>query len=125
MDSFHHVTVHGNSLTVNEMYFRIDEIHFVDVVQQNYPLIRQLLLVSTSFCTLIGLPLLTVPALGIPILMIGAIEAAIAFSIKRRYALRIGKQLGTSKVVISTDRDELERLRQHIRNAIETRTEQQ
>ena len=125
MDSFHRIDIRGNSLIINEMYFRIDEIRFVDVVRQNYPLIRQLLLVSTAGCTLIGLPLLAAsPDFGIPILLLGAIEALVAFSIKRRYALRVGEHMGTSKVVISTDRKELESLRQRIREAMELRAEQ-
>ncbi len=125
MDASHRIDIRGNSLIINEMYFRIDEIRFVDVVQQNYPLIRQLLLVGTAGCALIGLPLLAAsPDFGIPVLLLGAIEAVIACSIKRRYALRVGECMGTSKVVISTDRKELESLRQRICEAMERRAEQ-
>lgn len=125
MDSPHRISIRGNSLVIDEMYFRIDEIRFVDVVRQDYPLIRPILLVGTGCCALIGLPLLAAGVdFGGALLLIGAIEAAIAFSIKRHYALRVGEQMGTSKVVISTDREELESLRERIREAMELRAEQ-
>ncbi len=124
MDSSHRIVVRGNSLIINEMYFCIDGIRFVDVVAQDYPLVRQLLLVSAGFCLLLGLPLLAYPEYGGPLLFIGIMEGITALSVKRRYALRVGEQMGTSKVVISTDKEELERLRRQIREALENRTEE-
>lgn len=121
MESDHRIAIRGNSLTIDEMYFRIDEIHFVDVTRQDYPIIRQLFMLGAGFGTLLGLPLLYFPRIGISLLLLALIDFCIACSFRRRHALRIGQHMGSTKVIISTDREELERIRQRIIGALESR----
>ena len=115
MEQPHRIRLVGNSLTIDEMYFRIDEIRFVDVVKQSYPLLRQLLILSAVCCAIIALlfheafPDVTLFFAGC-----AALEIVAVCLIKRRYALRIGQQFGTTKVLISTDSKALEEMRREI-----------
>ncbi|WP_143260686.1 MULTISPECIES: DUF6232 family protein [unclassified Alistipes] len=105
----------GHSLTIDEMYFRIDEIRFVDVVKQSRPLLRQLLILCAVCCTVTALLFHDAyPDATLFFAVCAAVEFAVAGAIRRRYALRIGQPFGTSKVLITTDRKQLEELRDRI-----------
>lgn len=115
MERPHRIKLVGNSLTIDEMYFRIDEIRFVDVVKQSYPLLRQLLILSAVCCAIIALLFHeTFPDVTLFFAGCAVLEIVAVCLIKRRYALRIGQQFGTTKVIISTDSKALEEIRREI-----------
>lgn len=122
----HKIALRGNSLEIDEMYFPAGEIHFVDVVQQDPPIVRGVIIAAS-----VGLFLLAAvvasfgkfhslfPIIGIFIAIFGIIGICFAIAIKPRYALRISQSLGSTKCMISTDREELEAIRNRIIGALE------
>ncbi len=122
MEKPHKVILFGNSLTIDEMYFRIDEIRFVDVVKKSYPLLRQLLILCTGCCALTALIFHdSFPDLSLFFTVCAVAQTTAVCSIRRRYALRIGQQFGTTKAIISVDRQRLEQIRLEILEALRKR----
>ncbi len=115
MQTGHNISVNGNKLRINELYYNIDEIQFVDVVQQDRPTILRIVLLCAGFCLLLALIcFLFSAALGLFFGLCGAVGIVIVRSIKPQYALRIGQRFGTAKAIISEDQKAMEEIRAHI-----------
>ncbi len=120
MDEQYRLTVLKHSITINEMYFLIDEIRNVEVIEQETPIIRRLLGISIGANLLLGLlfAAFEVVAGAAFFFLIAGIEAIVVFRIKKRYALRIVQSLGSTKAIITTGKSALEQLRSQILDAI-------
>lgn len=115
MQTGHDISANGRMLKIDELYFRIDEIQFVDVVQQDRPTILRLMIVNAVFCLLLALICSAFSPEAAGFFGFWAIlEIVIVFAVKPRYALRIGQRFGTAKAIISEDRRALEEIRARI-----------
>lgn len=117
----HKIAIRGKSLEINEMYFPASEIHFVEVAQQDPPIIRGLIIAASVGFFLLAAVLASFgfPIIGVTAAIFGIAGICFAIAIKPRYALRIGQNLGSTKCMISTDREELEAIRNRIIGALE------
>lgn len=127
MQTPHRIVIHGRSMIIDEMYFRIEEMCSVDIVRQERPLLLRMMLLGASLCVAAAIACIwihsSVDMAALPYIA-GALSAAavieliVFFSIKHRYALRIGQSIGMTKAIVSYDRDELEKLRLQITEAL-------
>lgn len=133
MQTTHRIAIRGNSMVIDEMYFRLDEMRSVDVIRQERPLLLFMVLIgailgigpgaaciwlytSTDF---VALPYATVlPYVAAAFFLAAAVALAGVLSVKRRYALRIGQPSGMTKTIVSSDRDELETIRLQIADVL-------
>lgn len=125
METNHRISIRNNSLVLDEMYFRIDEIRFVDVVRQEAPLVRKIGGAGGFCCMLLALICSGFGVAGVAAFfwfcaVLGLIAVLV---IKRPYALRIGSAFGTTKAIISNDSAELQELRRRIIEALEHKDE--
>lgn len=116
----HKIAVRGTSLEINEMYFPASQICFADVVQQNPPIIRGIILSAAVGFFLLAAVTAAFGYFEIAIVsaLFGIAGICLAIAIKPRYALRIVQKLGSTKCMISTDREELEAILARIVEAL-------
>lgn len=113
------LAIEGNSIRIDNMYFKIDNIQFVNVVKQDRSWWYKGAVITLPLCIIIALACIGfapgisafygLSALGIIIYFVKS---------KAKYALLFGLQLGSQKVLISTDKQGLERLKADIQAAI-------
>lgn len=124
MASQHNISIKDNSLIIDDAYFQLKEIRFVDVVKQEAPLMRKLAGISAGFSALFTLIAFGGSAEVAAFFFIClAVSLLIFFANKIQYALRIGQNLGASKVLISPNFEELESVRREIATAMASHNE--
>lgn len=125
MQTSHNITILQNSIIIDEMFFRLEEIRFVDVTEQELPILRQFYGVGgwvNLFIALLFLCFEIGPAAAF-FFFCAFVQLILRYTYKRRYALRIGQQLGTTKAIISTDRTEMEAVKSRILQALAEKTD--
>lgn len=101
--------IHIGSLFLNRKQMR-----FADVVRQDYPVLRNVLLVGGWFTLFIYLITLIWGGWSF-FLILALIEIGTGYGcFQRKYALRIGYDMGTTKVLITPDREYLYKVKQMI-----------
>lgn len=130
MQHAHRIVIRGRSMIIDEMYFRIEEMCSVDIVRQERPLLLRMMLLGAGLCVAAAIACIWIYSSVDKAALLyaaGALSAAavieliVFFSIKRRYALRIGQSTGMTKAIVSYDRDELEKIRLQITEALKIR----
>lgn len=124
MASQHNISIKENSLVIDNAYFRLKEIRFVDVVKQEASVMRKLSLTSAIFSGIFMLMAFGGSAEVAAFFFIClAVSLTIFFANKIQYALRIGQNMGTTKVLVSPDFQELENVRREIDKAMASHNE--
>ncbi len=114
------ISIKGDVLLINEMYFDLSQVRFVDVVRVGYHFLRNVFIVIAVGC--LALAFLSI-FLFMPIITLTqALFAFAAFVISRlyksQYALRVISDYGAVEAIISSDTVILEQYRKQIMEAI-------
>ncbi len=109
------ISAQGDTLCVNGVIFKLSNINYVDVVPQEYPLFRKLSVIAALINILFALiAMMFSGSVAVFFIVCCCVWLAVVLCFSRKYALRIVSNMGTTKVLISTDRDELEHYRTQI-----------
>lgn len=109
------ISAKGDTLCINGVIFKLSNINFVDVVQQEYPLFRKISGIAAALNVLFALfAMIFSGSVAVFFIVCSCVWVGIMFCFSRKYALRIVCNTGTTKVLISADKDELEHYRMQI-----------
>ena len=113
-----YVLLTSGKIRVGSLFLEGRRVRFADVVRQDYPMRRNVLLVGGWFTLLFWLISLAWGGWAF-FLILALVELGIGYAgFRRKYALRIGYDLGTVKALITSDRVYLQKVKQMIDRAL-------
>lgn len=109
-----YVLLTPGKIRVGSLFLDCKQLRFADVVRQDYPALRNVLLVGGWFTLFVYLITLIWGG-WLFFLFLALVEFGIGYGgFRRKYALRIGYDLGATKVLITPDREYLLKVKQMI-----------